>query len=225
MKRLLLAGLLSLAMACSAPPGTQGPVGVPGGTGATGPQGPQGIQGEPGPVGPIGPVGPQGPVGATGATGPQGSTGPQGATGATGPQGPQGSAGTGSPTAYFVSTNNVAIGDVGGGPFGTPLSQIIQGPATYIVVVQATISTTSTGGFTNYGTCQLTLDGNRIGFIQDASAGSGTPSLNSGQANVTCNQSFAGAITDNSTHTISLLVWGNNDYWFRGGMSVLVWQN
>ena len=62
-----------------------------------GPEGPQGPQGD------TGPQGPKGDTGDTGATGPAGATGSTGPTGATGATGPQGEPGIGFEPTGFIS--------------------------------------------------------------------------------------------------------------------------
>jgi len=96
---LLGAGLTTLVLTKTSPPGPAGLNGEIGPQGESGPQGPagetgpQGLQGETGPIGPEGPMGPQGP---------QGEAGPQGI------QGPQGEPGTGL-IIQILQSRNVTI--------------------------------------------------------------------------------------------------------------------
>jgi len=78
---LLGAGLTTLVLTKTSPPGPAGLNGEIGPQGESGPQGtagetgPQGLQGETGPIGPEGPMGPQGEAGPQGIQGPQGEPG------------------------------------------------------------------------------------------------------------------------------------------------------
>ncbi len=80
-RAVVMATLMTVALALAACGRDPGPKGDPG------PQGPQGAQGAPGAPGP------QGAPGAQGAAGPQGAPGPQGAAGVQGPPGPKGDKG------------------------------------------------------------------------------------------------------------------------------------